>query len=357
MDAVGSDSLSASAPVPLAPAATRATRRGVVTFAVYLALYLVTLAGAVAPIPLATSVGCSALNGVFMAMLFVLGHDCGHGALVPERRLNLWLGRIAFLPIAHSISLWRLAHNGHHHRRTNLKGVDPVWVPMSPTEYRNASPLRRLVERLNRSAFGPVIYYYSAIWLPWMLLPLPKTARARWTRHLPDSAIAILGCAGLVGGIVALGHWLTPSRPQWLVLTLGWALPFMVWNYVGALSFYLNHTHPSIPWFDNERAWRAHGGALSGTVHLRLPIDLLPLYTEAMHHTAHHIDPLLPLSALPSAQRALAADHGPKLVDYMFSFAEYGRIVRTCKLFDFEQMCWTDFAGNPTTPRLVPAAS
>jgi omega-6 fatty acid desaturase (delta-12 desaturase) len=50
------------------------------------------------------------------------------------------------------------------------------------------------------------------------------------------------------------------------------------------------------------------------------------------------------------------AEHPRKLVDYMFSFAEYRRILRVCKLFDFERMCWTDFAGNPTTPRLIPEA-
>jgi omega-6 fatty acid desaturase (delta-12 desaturase) len=320
-----------------------------------MALYLVTLGGAIAPIPLATNILSALLNGIFIAMLFIVGHDCGHGALVPERRLNLWLGRIAFVPIGHSLSLWRMAHNAQHHRRTNLKGIDPVWAPMSPSEYRTASPLRRLLERLHRSAFGPVIYYYSEIWLPCMLLPLPATARARWKAHLLDSAIAILGLAGLIAAIGALGHWLMPARPLWLVLSLGWGVPFVVWNYVGALSFYLNHTHPSIPWFDDEAAWRSHGGALGGTVHLRLPIDLLPLYSEAMHHTAHHVDPLLPLDALPKAQQALAAEH--ELVDYMFSIAEYRRIVQACKLFDFEQMCWTDFSGNPTTPRLVPAAA
>jgi omega-6 fatty acid desaturase (delta-12 desaturase) len=353
MDAVESDSLSTSAPAPLAPAAASARSRGLTTFFVYGGLYAASLIGAIAPIPYATNVLFAVLNGVFIAMLFIIGHDCGHGSLVPGRRLNLWLGRVAFIPIGHSISLWRLAHNGHHHRRVNLKGVDPVWAPMSVADYRKASAPRRLLERFHRSAFGPLIYYYSGIWLPWMLLPLPAVARTRWRRHVTDSAIAILGLAGTIVGIGALGHWIAPARPLWLVLVLGWALPFAVWNYVAGLSFYLNHTHPRIPWFDNEKAWRAHGNGLGGTAHLELPLDLLPLYSDAMSHIAHHVDPLAPFHELPGRQRALAAEHAGELIDYSFSFAEYRRILRACKLFDFERMCWTDFAGNPTTPRLI----
>jgi omega-6 fatty acid desaturase (delta-12 desaturase) len=359
MDVAGVDSLAK----PLSDATSDATpaRRslahGLVLFLFYWALYGLSLLGAVGPLPLATNVLFSVLNGVFIAMLFIIGHDCCHGALVPGRSLNLWLGRIAFLPIGHSVSLWRFAHNGLHHRRNNLSGVDPVWAPMSLADYRKASAARQLLERIYRSPFGPAVYYYAGIWVSWMLVPLTPPTLKRWKQHLPDTIFVLLGFAALVATSGVLGHWLAPSRPLWLEIALGWALPFAVWNYLGALSFYLNHTHPDIPWFDNESDWKAHGGGVSGTAHVKMPIDLLPLYSAAMAHPAHHADPLTPAYDLPEHQSVLKKRRENQTTDYMLSLGEYRRIVRICKLFDHDRMCWTDFSGNPTTGRLIPATS
>ena len=355
MDAVEADGL-AKGLTDETPA-KRSLAHGLTIFALYSTLYALTLIGAVAPIPLATNLLFAVLNGVFIAMLFIIGHDCCHGALVPARKLNLWLGRLAFIPIGHSVSLWRFAHNGMHHRRNNLSGVDPVWVPMSVSDYRNASAPRRLLERIYRSAFGPLVYYYSAIWLTWMLLPVTPMALRRWKQHLPDTLFVLTGFAALVAGIGALGSLLAPARPLWLELALGWALPFVVWNYLGAISFYLNHTHPNIPWFNDVDDWTRFGGDVRGTAYVKMPIDLLPLYSAAMAHPAHHANPETPAYELPERQATLSARHAAETTQYTFGIGEYLRIVRTCKLFDYERMCWTDFSGNPTTARLIPAAS
>jgi omega-6 fatty acid desaturase (delta-12 desaturase) len=76
-----------------------------------------------------------------------------------------------------------------------------------------------------------------------------------------------------------------------------------------------------------------------------------------MEHPAHNADPQTPAYDLPERQVVLKKRRDKQTTDYMLSFAEYRRIVRTCKLFDHERMCWTDFSGNPTTDRLIPATS
>jgi omega-6 fatty acid desaturase (delta-12 desaturase) len=76
-----------------------------------------------------------------------------------------------------------------------------------------------------------------------------------------------------------------------------------------------------------------------------------------MAHPAHHADPQTPAYDLPERQTALKQRRERETTDYVLSPGEYLRIVRTCKLFDYERMCWTDFTGTPTTPRLVPASS
>ncbi|MEI9886029.1 MAG: fatty acid desaturase [Rhizomicrobium sp.] len=330
----------------------RSLARGLLIFGTYSVLYLATMIDAVAPFPLALNIAFGIGNGVCIAMLFIVGHDCCHSALVPGRRWNLWLGRLAFVPVVHSVSLWRLTHNQKHHGRTNLKGVDPVWTPMSPQEYAGASAARRWLERVYRGAFGPVIYYYIEIWLPLMIFPLSRQARASWRRHLPDTIFVLAGFAATLAFVALLGSVLTPERPLWLVLLLGWAIPFATFNYLAAITVYLNHTHPEIPWFADENAWSFYNGNVLGTAHVKMPFDIFPLYTDVMAHPAHHADVSAPVYALTAEQAALKARTGGDTKEYMLSLTEYRRILAACKLFDFERMCWTDFAGVPTGPRL-----
>src|SRR5690348_2524314 len=69
------------------------------------------------------------LAGVGIAMLFVVGHDACHGSFTPSRRLNWWIGRLAFLPSLTPFIGWEIGHNQTHHVYTNLKGRDYVWAP------------------------------------------------------------------------------------------------------------------------------------------------------------------------------------------------------------------------------------
>jgi omega-6 fatty acid desaturase (delta-12 desaturase) len=326
----------------------RSLGRGLGIFGVHLLLYLATLAGAVSNLPLPVNILFAVANGVFIALLFIVGHDGNHGSFVPQRALNIWLARFAFIPCAHAASLWRQTHNEAHHRRTNLKGVDRVWAPMSKAEYDAASPLRRATERLYRGPFGPLVYYYGEFWPHRMLLPLARDARTEWKRHVPDCLFALTGLVLTLLAIGTLGAVLAPARPMWQTLVTGWAIPFAVWNYMMAVTIYLNHTHPAIPWFRDEKSWSFHRGNVLSTVHVRLPRFLIPLYSDALAHTAHHADISLPVYALPPAQEKLKGEFGAELREYTLSFGEYRRIYTACKLFDFNRMCWTDFEGNPT---------
>jgi omega-6 fatty acid desaturase (delta-12 desaturase) len=326
----------------------RSLQRGLEIFAVHVLLYFATLAGALANFPLAVNLLFAVANGVFIALLFIIGHDGCHSSFVPQRSWNIWLARLAFVPCVHSASLWRRTHNDMHHQRTNLKGIDHVWAPMSKAEYDGASVLRRWLERVYRGPFGPVIYYYREFWLYRLVLPLAPEMRANWRRHLPDSVFVLTGFAFTLIGIGTLGAALAPFRPLWLTFVLGWGIPFAVWNYVMGLTIYLNHTHPNVPWFKDESSWSFHRGNVRSAVYIRFPRYLAPLYSDVLAHTAHHAKVSLPVYALPAAQAKLMATYESEIQEYPVSLSEYKKVYTACKLFDFERMCWTDFAGVPT---------
>ena len=335
--------LKRSLPLPADP---RSMSKGLSTLAVHVALYVATLLGAIAPLPIYANVAFAVANGVFIALLFIIGHDAGHGSFVPGRSLNAWIARVAFVPCVHAASLWRVIHNKLHHGRTNLKGVDSVWAPMSTDEYAKASPLRRGLERVYRGPAGPLIYYYLEFWIHRVLLPLAPEVRSDWKRHLPDSLFAVGGLLATLVAVGTLGTTFHPERPLWLVLAIGWGLPFAVWNYLMASTIYLNHTHPSIPWFRDEASWRMHRGLLADTASVVMPVNIAPLYTKVMSHSAHHARPSVPVYALVDAEAELKRDHG--VLEYRLGLRQYRSIYKACKLFDFDRMCWTDFSGTPT---------
>jgi len=326
----------------------RSLRRGIEIFAVHVLLYWTTLVGAVANFPLPLNALFAVANGIFIALLFIIGHDGCHGSFVPQRRWNIWLARFAFVPCVHSVSLWRRTHNELHHHRTNLKGVDHVWAPMSKAEYDAASPFRRWLERVYRGPFGPLIYYYREFWIYRLVLPIAPETRAKWRRHLPDSAFVLTGFVLSLIAIGAMGTELAPARPLWLTLVIGWLVPFTVWNYVMGITIYLNHTHPNIPWFRDDASWSFHRGNVLSTVHVTIPRYLLPLYSDVLAHTAHHADISLPVYALSNAQAALKSAFPTAIQEYPLGLTEYRKIYGSCKLFDFERMCWTDFDGALT---------
>jgi omega-6 fatty acid desaturase (delta-12 desaturase) len=325
----------------------RSTRKGLSLFVSHGILYFVTLAGALAPMPLGANLLFAVANGVFIALLFILGHDAAHGSLVRSRKLNRRLARLAFIPCAHNVSLWRTIHNQRHHSRTNLKGVDSVWAPMSKAEYDAFTSPRRLLERIYRGPWGPLVYYYAEFWFHRMLLPLAPDVRSQWKRHIPESFFVIGGLVLTVSGIEAVGHALMPERSWLLILAVGWILPFTIWNYLMAFTIYLNHTHPAIIWFKDEVQWRKFKSYAIDTAFVRMPLNLIPVYTKVMAHTAHHHHTNVPVYVLLDAQDKLEKS-GLPVITYILTPASYRKIYRACKLFDFERMCWTDFNGEPS---------
>ena len=316
-------------------------------------LYFATLIAALAPLPLAINLIFSLANGIIIGLLFIIGHDAGHNSFVPSLKWNRWIGRITFIPSGHAASQWRVVHNENHHARTNLKGVDTVWAPMSLEEYRNASAPRRSLERIYRGPVGSVFYYYLAFWFPRMLFPLAPELRRDWRRHLPDCAFALAGFLFTAFAIAIAGRAFTPDRPLGLIITIGWAVPFAVWNLLMAFTIYVNHTHPAIPWFRDEADWSRGRTLAPDTASVIMPVNIATLWTNLMLHNSHHVQTRIPVYAIPEAEAELKKNYA-RMLEYRLTLRAYRSIYKSCKLFDFERMCWTDFNGVPTTKAAIP---
>jgi omega-6 fatty acid desaturase (delta-12 desaturase) len=136
------------------------------------------------------------VGSIMAGVLFLVGHDASHRALARSSWLNAWIARIAFMPTLHPETAWNIGHNQRHHGYTNLRGIDHVWTPWSPQEYRGASPVRRALYRFYRSPLGVGFYYLIELWWGhvWRSDPLDRSYAGNG-RMLGDKCIAVAGFA------------------------------------------------------------------------------------------------------------------------------------------------------------------
>src|SRR6516165_6544124 len=109
----------------------------------------------------------------FLLRLFMIQHDCGHGAFFSRRWANDWVGRVIGVFTLTPYDYWRRTHAIHHATSGNLDrrgigGVDTLTVG----EYRARSRWRRLKYRLYRHplvmfGIGPAYLFFCSIVSPW----------------------------------------------------------------------------------------------------------------------------------------------------------------------------------------------
>lgn len=322
------------------------TLLGVFLFLVFSVLFAATFIGCLLHIPWLVRVFFSLTNALCIAILFILGHDACHDSLTSSTRLNRLLGRIAFLPSWHPFTSWEFGHNRLHHGWTNLRGKDYVWVPMSKEEFDQLPPGRRLLERFYRSFFGIGFYYLIQIWLRHMVFPstsdrkkLPKTINSL------DRATVILFAIAQVVFACAVS-WAAPSSILGnLILAI--LIPQLLWTWLMGFIIFVQHTHPQVHWYDDPAEWTFYAGQVQGTVHVEFPWPIGPLLHNILEHTAHHIDPRIPLYKLPLAQDSIEQAYAKDVIKYRFSFSSFFGILSQCQLYDYSQHLWLTFEGTP----------
>jgi omega-6 fatty acid desaturase (delta-12 desaturase) len=302
-------------------------------------------------------IACAILAGLFIATVFVVGHDACHGSLTPYDALNRVLGRIAFLPSWTPYTSWEFAHNRVHHSYTNLRGKDYAWAPLSKEEYDRLSRPRRWLERHYRSLWGLGSYYLIEYWLGHLVFPT-KTERQEMKRPVAfafDLILVLVFAVAQVWGLCAWCDTLAPSESFWGPFTSDPAmlltviiLPFLVWNWGMAFAIFQHHNHPRAVWYAVREEWDFFAGQVESTVHAQMPRWLEWISAFIMQHTAHHVNRRIPLYRLSESQRHLERAYTDQIIIEPWSFNALGKTLERCKLYDYENHRWLNFEGRQT---------
>lgn len=304
-------------------------------------LFFAGVALVAAPTHWLVKLAASLLVGLQIARLFIIGHDACHQSLTANRSLNKWLGRLVFLPSLTPFKLWELGHNMAHHGFTNLRGRDYVWAPFSPAEFAQMPRARQWLERYYRSGSGHWLYYLIELWWKKLFFPSRREVGASRSLVLGDCmAISVFGVVW-IGSLIAAAY--ATQQSAWLLVALGFVLPFVLWNGLMGFVIYVHHTDPQVCWYQDGTAWAKAQPHLTATIHIQFPRFIGAVLHNIMEHPAHHLDMTIPLYQLQAAQKHLDALVPGQILKRPFSWSGYWACTRTCKLFDYEAGRWVPF--------------
>lgn len=239
--------------------------------------------------------------------VFVIGHECGHGATFPSDHLNEGMGFFLHTLLLVPYHAWRVTH-GNHHQNTGSIENDEVFSPPKRAEYPNGRSWLDGVVRL--------FLFLSIGWVSYLLFNATGPDKHRVGRTIPPShfepasslfrkrdywwvVVSGLGVAAMaaalvqVGGVIGFHALLTYYLLPW-----AWFAAHLV------IITWLQHTDVYLPHFKGAE-WNWLRGALS-TVDRSWGAHLdWTMHYITNHHVCHHIFPTMPFYNHPEATASL----------------------------------------------------
>ena len=267
----------------------------------------------------------------FVVRVFMIQHDCGHGAFFRKRSVNDWVGRVLGILTLTPYDVWRRAHALHHATNGNLdrRGIGDIDT-VTVREYCARSRLGRLAYRLYRHpavmfGVGPVYLFFLKHRLPFGMM---RDGWRPWVSSLATNAAIALAITGMMA-LVGTSQFLLIQLPITLLAAS-----------IGVWLFYVQHQFETTLW-RHEGKWNLQEAGLYGSSHYDLP-GILRWFTAniGIHHV-HHLCSRIPYYRLPQVLR----DH-PHLVDV-------GRVTFIQSLRSVRLTLWDEARGQLVSFRQI----
>jgi len=228
-----------------------------------------------------------------LVRLFLIQHDCGHGAFFRRRAANDWVGRVIGVLTVTPYDYWRRSHSLHHASSGNLdnRGVGDIDT-LTLDEFRARGRWQRLAYRVYRHpaimfGIGPAYQFLLRHRLPFGLM------RSGWRPWI--SAMATNAGIVVVAALIIMQVGLVPFLLVQLPITILAAS-------IGVWLFYVQHQFEGAVW-ERQEDWGFHHSALHGSSHYDLPGVLRWFSANIGVHHVHHLSSRIPFYRLTEVLR------------------------------------------------------
>ncbi|KAM4054314.1 fatty acid desaturase domain-containing protein [Hirsutella rhossiliensis] len=227
------------------------------------------------------------LQGLFATGLWVIAHECGHGAFSPSRLVNDVTGWVLHSALLVPYFSWQISH-GKHHKATGHMERDMVFVPR--TREQQASRVGRMVHELGELTEETPAYTLLMLVLQ-QLVGWPNYLLTNVTGHdyherqregrgkgkmnglgggvnhfdprsplyeQKDAKLIVLSDIGI--GLAAAALVYLGNRFGWSNLAVWYFVPYLWVNHWLVAITFLQHTDPSLPHYTGDE-WNFVRGA------------------------------------------------------------------------------------------------
>ena len=223
-------------------------------------------------------------TGFMIVRLFIIQHDCGHGAFFKSARAADVVGRLIGVLTMTPYSYWKRTHAMHHASSGNLdhRGFGDINT-LTVREYFALTRWERLKYRLYRH---PLILFVIGPSFHFMLVHrLPGIVPREWRR---ERRSILWTNAGLAAFVIGMG--LLVGFKAFLLVHL----PLMALTAsLGVWMFYVQHQFEPAYW-EHDEGWSYDAAALEGSSHYELPRLLQWLTGNIGLHHIHHLNARIP---------------------------------------------------------------
>ncbi|KJZ71820.1 hypothetical protein HIM_08791 [Hirsutella minnesotensis 3608] len=227
------------------------------------------------------------LQGLFGTGLWVIAHECGHGAFSDSRLVNDVTGWILHSSLLVPYFSWQISHSKHHKATGNMER-DMVFVPR--TREQHASRAGRMVHELGELAEETPVYTLIMLVLQ-QLIGWPNYLMTNVTGHncherqregrgkgkhnglgggvnhfdprsplyeQKDAKLIVLSDIGI--GLAAAGLFYLGNRFGWSNMAVWYFIPYLWVNHWLVAITFLQHTDPTLPHYTGDE-WNFVRGA------------------------------------------------------------------------------------------------
>ncbi|KAG0647599.1 Oleate Delta(12)-hydroxylase [Hyphodiscus hymeniophilus] len=301
-------------------------------------------------------VAYTTVQGFVFTGIWILAHECGHGAFSKSKKLNWTMGLIMHSFLLVPFHSWRLSHS-QHHKATGNMDKDTAFVPHTRESWLNRNfgekAQASMIEFAELAEDSPIATLWNCFihqilgWPGYLLFNLTGQSYDGATglkiMHFyfgEDSVffkkaelglilLSDVGVATMIGALI----WAGQVFGSWNVIVL-WGVPWLwVNNWIVAITF-LQHTDASMPHYDNK-TWTFARGATA-----TIDRDLGFIDTHLFHdiigtHVCHHL-----VSTIPFYHAGEASIHIKKVMGQHYKA-------------DTKTSFWTAFWNNQRTCKFV----
>ncbi|KAJ9325451.1 hypothetical protein DTO027B5_5012 [Paecilomyces variotii] len=258
------------------------------------------------------------IAGMIMTGIWILAHECGHGAFSKSKKLNNTVGFILHSSLLVPYYSWKISHS-HHHKSTGDLQRDTVFVPHS-REYWVKTTFGKDVDPHSISAAeitedAPVVVLWHIILFQvfgWPLYMLDNLSGQKGVHGFPqhshywfgsDSKIykeselfsVLLSDIGLLVTCSVL--YLAVRFFDWWTVLVFYGMPYLWLNHWIVAITYLQHTDGRLPHFAHSQWTFARGAAATIDRSFKLgflDIDMYLFHGIVGTHVLHHLVSTIP---------------------------------------------------------------